>query len=252
LSAKQFLFWIILAGLLALTGLTATHTLAQAVCPIRFESVTPSVSAGGFNSYVIVFHNTTRFPLKGIMFHAAIDGTPSTPNQSMFVSNHQVAPGADDSLVWNTALPVHQSNASTEFIIRPSMVIFRDNSAWKRTSHDDCSFRYSTQTDPVANLVKPGQRGYSSDVLTAAQKIALIEAGRASLVLITTHPAGATVDVDGHRIGVSPIRFVLLKRDSGARTIDIYKDGYEVISRLVAPTRSTFQVNETLKPFSPQ
>jgi len=252
LSAKQYRIGTILAGLLALAGLAATHTFAQAMCPIRFENVSPSEGAGGSNSYVIVFRNSTRFPLKGIVFHAAMDETTPTPNPSMFVSNHLIAPGAEDSVVWSAGLPSRPSSRGSAVKIWTAMVIFHDNSAWKRTSHDDCSFRYSSQIETSSNLAMPSQPGNISDVLTAAQKIALIKAGKASLVLVTTHPAGAAVDVDGHQIGVSPINFVLLKQGSGARTIDIYKDGYEVISRQVAPTKSTIQINETLNPFSPQ
>lgn len=246
---KRYSIGTILAGLLAMTGLTAPRTLAQATCPIRFENVSPSGNGVSSSSYVIVFRNATRFPLKGIVFQAAINDTPSTSNPTLFVSHHLVAPGADDSVVWNAGLLARPASAGTAFKVWPSMVVFRDNSAWKRTSLDDCSFRFSSQIGTDVNHANPGE---PSELLTAAQKIALIDAGKASLCLVTTQPAGATVDVDGHRIGVSPIKFVLLKQDSGARTIEIYKDGYEVISRLLTPTGTTIHMKATLKPFSPQ
>ena len=228
-----------------MNGATAPRTLAQTVCPVRLEKVFPSVDGVASGSYVIVLRNMTRFSLKGIVFQSESDDTPSSSQPALFVSHHLVSPGADDSVIWNAGRQPGSSATGTAFKVWPSMVIFRDNSSWKHTPHDDCSFRFS-------NLTKPHQSGKPSEVLTAAQKLALIDAGKASLCIVSTQPSGATVDVDGYRIGVSPIKLILLKGASGPRDLEIYKDGYEVISRQLSPSGATIRVNELLKPFSPQ
>lgn len=246
--AKKYHLGFSLAGLLALVALTGPLCFAQTVCPIHFENVSSAGNAST-STYVMVFRNTTRFPIKGVVFKAAGDNAHTALRPALFVSHHLIAPGAKDSVIWNAAHLIRPGSTETAFTVWPSMVIFHDNSAWNSVTINGCSFRYSPAATTAENFAKPSQ---SSEGLTAAQKIALIDSGKASLCLVTTQPAGATVDVDGRRIGITPLKFVLLKRGSMPRSIDIYKDGYDVISRKLSPTGAMIRLNETLRPFSLQ
>jgi PEGA domain-containing protein len=237
-----------IAALLLVAALTQPSSLGQAVCPIQFETVSPTSTDTGARSFVLLFRNSTRFKIKGIVFKAQFDDADPAIQPALFVSNHAIAPGAEDSVIWN----VGGSPASIKpsFKVWPAMVIFHDNSAWKSSDSTACGFHSSSQAKAA---VGPEQTQLASnpDVkMTAAEKIGLIEAGRASLCLVVTNPAGAIVDVDGRKVGQTPIKFVLLKQDSGPRNIDIYKDGYNVIHREFSPSGTTIRITEKLERFS--
>lgn len=236
-----------LVTLLAFAGVTQSCAFAQNVCPIQFDSVTPA--GAGSNSYVILFHNATRFPIKGVEFGAELDSPSPSARGALFISSHLVAPGAEDSVIWNSSIP---SSVNPAFKVWAAMVIFHDNSAWKGSDAGTCGYHFTAQTQQSATSNPSSSTPGQSASMTAVEKIALIESGQASLCLVTTNPAGATVDVDGRKIGETPIKFVLLKKASGPRSIDIYKSGYEVIHQDVSPTGNTIRLTETLNPLSIQ
>jgi hypothetical protein len=85
--------------------------------------------------------------------------------------------------------------------------------------------------------------------MTAEQKMALINAGKASLCTVRSYPEGASVDVDGKLLGKTPLSFVLLK-GTDPRELYLYLTGYKIASRAVQPNGTTLAISVTLEPLS--
>jgi hypothetical protein len=62
-----------------------------------------------------------------------------------------------------------------------------------------------------------------------------------------TVPAGAEVEIDGNRMGVSPLAFVLLEHGDTPRTITIKMNGYKTIEKKVVPDGKTIPIGLTLQ-----
>jgi hypothetical protein len=106
----------------------------------------------------------------------------------------------------------------------------------------------TAMNDRVAALPQTSvaNTGLASRPLKAADKMELIASGRASLCLISTVPAGATIDVDGKKVGVTPMSLVLLKGDHGPRSVDIYRESNSIIHHDLEPTGQTIALNDKL------
>ena len=89
----------------------------------------------------------------------------------------------------------------------------------------------------------------SATGLSAEQKVTLIRTGNASLCDIRTYPRGASIAVDGKRVGETPLSIVLLKTDI-SRAIDIYLFGFKIVHRAIVPNCTTVQIMVTLEPLS--
>jgi hypothetical protein len=53
--------------------------------------------------------------------------------------------------------------------------------------------------------------------------------------------------VDGNRLGVSPISFVLLKRDDAPRRVTIKMAGYKTVEQGLVPDGKTIPIGLTLE-----
>jgi hypothetical protein len=71
--------------------------------------------------------------------------------------------------------------------------------------------------------------------------------GQASMCVVITHPSGAEIDVDGNRVGASPLVFVLPRQGDEARTIQIKLNGYRTMARTVVPDGKTVPIGLTLE-----
>ena len=65
----------------------------------------------------------------------------------------------------------------------------------------------------------------------------------ASNCLIVTTPDGAEIDVDGVKIGQSPLFFSLLSRGSSARVVTVIKPGYVAITKSYRPDGKDLRIN---------
>ena len=63
----------------------------------------------------------------------------------------------------------------------------------------------------------------------------LVQKGDASRCAVVTVPPGAEVSVDGNRLGVSPLAFVLLKKGEMSRTVTVKMNGYETVEKKLVP-----------------
>jgi len=73
----------------------------------------------------------------------------------------------------------------------------------------------------------------------------LIETGQASKTAIITTPEGAEVYVDGNKAGITPLEFVLIKRDN-PRVLTIELPGYEPIERKLVPDGKIILIGTSL------
>ena len=80
----------------------------------------------------------------------------------------------------------------------------------------------------AAQLVRDGQ------VSTQQEMARLIEAGQASKTAIITRPEGAEVYIDGNKAGVTPLVFVLIKRDN-PRILTIKLAGHKTVELTLKP-----------------
>lgn len=74
----------------------------------------------------------------------------------------------------------------------------------------------------------------------------LIQDGKASKTAVVTSPAGAEVYLDGNKAGVTPLVFVLLKRDS-PRILTIKLAGYKTVEKSLVPDGKTIPIGITLE-----
>lgn len=62
----------------------------------------------------------------------------------------------------------------------------------------------------------------------------LVKQGKASRCAVITVPAGAEVDIDGNKMGVTPVVFILIQRDT-PRTVTVKMDGYKTVEKQIVP-----------------
>ena len=62
----------------------------------------------------------------------------------------------------------------------------------------------------------------------------LVKQGKASRCAVITVPAGAEVDIDGNKMGVTPVAFTLVQRDV-PRIVTIKMDGYKTVEEQIVP-----------------
>ncbi len=83
-------------------------------------------------------------------------------------------------------------------------------------------------------------------VLTPQELADAVKAGRASKCAIVTSPPGAKIFIDGNKMGVSPVVFVLMKRDT-PRTITVKMAGYKTVEKQLDPDGKTIPLGLTLE-----
>jgi hypothetical protein len=64
--------------------------------------------------------------------------------------------------------------------------------------------------------------------------------------VIVTSSAGAEIFIDGNKAGISPVTFVLMKRDA-PRTITVKMAGYKTIEKQVEPDGKVIPLGLTLE-----
>jgi hypothetical protein len=75
----------------------------------------------------------------------------------------------------------------------------------------------------------------------------LAKNGQASKCAIVTTPPGAEIEIDGNRMGVSPIAFYLLRHGDTPRAITIKMSGYKTIEKKVVPDGKVIPIGVTLE-----
>ncbi len=75
----------------------------------------------------------------------------------------------------------------------------------------------------------------------------LVQSGQASRCAVVTMPPGAEVYVDGNRLGLSPVAFVLLKQKQTPRTITVKMAGYKTVDKNFVPDGKTIPIALTLE-----
>lgn len=89
--------------------------------------------------------------------------------------------------------------------------------------------------------------GNVGHVLSPQELEELVQKGQASKCAVVTIPPGADIEVDGNKLGVSPLAFVLLKRGETPRTITVRKDGYKAVEKKVVPDGKTIPIGLTME-----
>jgi hypothetical protein len=78
-----------------------------------------------------------------------------------------------------------------------------------------------------------------------------IREGQASRVAVLTAPAGAEVYLDGNKLGITPIAFVLQSHDV-PRIVTLRMNGYKTVERELLPDGKTIPVSVALEPEPPK
>jgi len=81
---------------------------------------------------------------------------------------------------------------------------------------------------------------------TPQESAELVKEGKASPCAVITTPAGAEVFIDGNKGGVTPLIFVLSKRET-ARVITIKMSGYKIVEKQVVPDGTTIPISVQLE-----
>jgi hypothetical protein len=111
------------------------------------------------------------------------------------------------------------------------------------------SVKSAVRENSEAGMSSPAaaaQLAQDGHISTPEELARLVEDGLASRAAIITSPAGAEVDIDGNRAGITPLAFVLIKRAS-ARVITIKLMGYKTIQKTFIPDGKTIPLAITLE-----
>jgi len=229
----------------------------QSSCPVRILSVNPRATSSlpstrNATALRVEYHNASQFGIRGITFGMSTGGLQKT--KELTVQSPLVA-GASDGAQWSGYTWLNTGTATIK--VWPKIIVFSDGSKWTPSgSKQQCSFSTADadrvqlgigggrDTIPIASKAPAGG-------MTAEQKMALIQEGKASLISVRTYPDGANVDVDGKFIGNTPLTFVMTK-NSEARSLLITLNGYKMYSRSITPDGTTIPVVVTLVPFKAQ
>jgi PEGA domain len=84
-------------------------------------------------------------------------------------------------------------------------------------------------------------------VRTPAELAELVGKGEASRCAVITSPAGAEIETDGNKLGVSPLVFVLLKHGNTPRVVTIKMKGYKTAEKSFIPDGKTIPIGLTLE-----
>lgn len=98
------------------------------------------------------------------------------------------------------------------------------------------------QTSPAAAAAL----AIDGHILTPQEKAQLIQTGQGSRCAIITNPAGAEVYIDGNKGSVTPMTFILAKRDN-PRTITIKLAGYKTVEKTVVPDGKDIPISITME-----
>ncbi|MGA8068621.1 MAG: PEGA domain-containing protein, partial [Terriglobales bacterium] len=100
----------------------------------------------------------------------------------------------------------------------------------------------ASKTSPAA-AAQLAQDGHVNAPEELAQ---LVQKGQASKTAVITSPAGAEVYVDGNKLGVTPVVFVLLKRDN-PRVLTIKLAGYKTVEKTLVPDGKNIPIGISLE-----
>ena len=243
---------------------------AQSTCPIEVVAVNPravSVINGG-TALLVSYRNTTSTTITGIVFDARFGSRLRPVALSM---RHPVGSGKTDAAQWGDSAWLSVLPASGQVTVWPDTVFFADGSEWSDNGMLQCAYRGdNTESVPIGidqrsaipvaghTLLAAGQLGEapgnpsSADIVaggasaSAEQKKALSREGKASLCTVRTCPPGASIVVDGKKVGEAPLSFVLLKTDA-LRDIYVYLSGYKLIHRAIVLDGATIPIVATLE-----
>jgi hypothetical protein len=82
-------------------------------------------------------------------------------------------------------------------------------------------------------------------VLSQQEAVDLVHKGQASRAAVITYPQGAEVYIDGNMAGVTPLAFVLVKRDN-PRLVTIKLSGYKTVEKTFVPDGNSIPIGITL------
>lgn len=98
-----------------------------------------------------------------------------------------------------------------------------------------------TSSAAAANLAETGH------IPTEEEMAAKVLTGDASKCAVITNPAGAEIDIDGNKAGVSPMVFMLLRKGDTPRVITIKMSGYKTVEKRVVPDGKNIPIGVTLE-----
>lgn len=120
-----------------------------------------------------------------------------------------------------------------------------------------CTVSAETSANVAEQIKNNSEAGKSSPAAAAAMALdgkqsspvemaELVKQGNASRCAVITIPAGAEVFIDGNKGGVTPLAFVLIKREN-PRVITIKMDGYKMVEKQVVPDGTTVPISVQLE-----
>jgi hypothetical protein len=98
------------------------------------------------------------------------------------------------------------------------------------------------KTSPAA----AAQLAQGGPVGTPQEMARLIEKGQASKTEIITSPEGAEIYIDGNKAGVTPLLFVLIRRDN-PRVLTIKVPGYKTVEETLVPDGKNISIIVSLE-----
>ncbi len=98
------------------------------------------------------------------------------------------------------------------------------------------------KTSPAA----AAQLAQDGHVTTPQEMAHLVQNGQASKTAVITVPAGADVYVDSNKLGVTPVAFVLIKREN-PRTVTVKMAGYKTVEKTLVPDGKNIPIAITLE-----
>lgn len=85
-------------------------------------------------------------------------------------------------------------------------------------------------------------------MLPGRNALYVLHCGQGSFCAVVTVPPCPEIDVDGSRVGVSPMAFVHLKHGDASRTITVKMAGHKTVEKQVVPDGKIIPIGFTHEP----
>jgi hypothetical protein len=141
------------------------------------------------------------------------------------VGSRELSPAAKDLEVWR----LMANRLSSQDSLPPNLAQPGPKAGEVDKTVIDNSIAAQASPAAAASLAAVGH------VLSAQEQAELVNKGEASKCAIVTSPPGAEIAIDGNRVGISPLVFVLLRQGDKPRTLTIKLPGYKTVEKKVVP-----------------
>ncbi len=263
----------------------SSSSLAEQSCPIVISKVNPraypftagmlsGIDKDPWDKYLQVeYTNKADKTSVAIKFGVYFMGAMREAKQSVYSysSDETAKPGQTKKPYWSDGVYYHEYGMNLQAMVWVEKVRFADGTYWTDDGTQSCgNVRFedqktyapnptsgiSQQSNPEASPVvkrRPGGENPSAssapNMLSSQQQLEMVSSGQGSRTVVTSTPSGADLLIDGKKVGVTPMVFILLRKPNDAeRTIEVTMPGYKPYQVKLKPNGTSITLPVSLQP----